>query len=58
MDDKSLGQIAFEAYCESVGGVTYDNKPIPQWAELSERIKAAWEAGANAVKDEVSYWYK
>lgn len=46
---QSLGQIAFEAYRQSVGGRTYDDKPIPAWAELSESIRLAWDTAANAV---------
>lgn len=45
------GQIAFEAYCESINFVTYDNKPIPKWECLSAQIKQAWEDAANeAIK--------
>lgn len=44
-----LGEVAFTAYRASVGGVTYDGKPIPQWAELSPPIRLAWDVAANAV---------
>lgn len=44
-----LGEVAFAAYRASVGGVTYDGKPIPQWAELSPTIRLAWDVAANAV---------
>lgn len=43
------GQIAFEAYCESVNFATYDNKPIPKWESLSAQIKQAWEEAASEV---------
>ena len=49
---KSRGRIAFEAYNESKGGLTYDGKPIPPWDELSgdkEAVQRAWEAAAEAV---------
>jgi len=50
-DEKTLGQVGFEAYNESKGGLTYDNKPIPPWAELPADVKAAWEAAAGAICD-------
>lgn len=52
---KSPGQIAFEAYNESKGGLTYDGKPIPPWDELSgdkAAVHRAWEAAANALVDD------
>lgn len=51
------GQIAFEAYCASTGGKTFDGRPIPAWDELHgdrARIHAAWEAAAQAVLAEMS----
>ena len=45
----SLGEAAFNAYRANVGGKTYDDKLIPVWAELSERIRVAWEAAAKAA---------
>ena len=56
MNDISFGQIAFEAYCESINFVTYDNKPIPKWEALSAQIKQAWEDAARAVEIEVILW--
>lgn len=46
---KSYGQINFEAYAEAVGGKTFDDKPIPEWSALPEKVREGWEAGANAV---------
>lgn len=49
---KSLGQIAFEAYNASKGGLTWDGKPIPPWDELSgdkAAVQAAWQVAAEAV---------
>ena len=45
----SLGEAAFNAYRANVDGKTYDDKPIPAWAELSEHIRQAWEAAAKAA---------
>lgn len=52
-NDKSLGQVAFEAYCTAVGGKTFDGKPIPGWDELhGDRLKVqgGWEAAAQAIR--------
>ena len=49
MSEKTIGQVAFEAYNESKGGLTYDGKPIPPWDELSgdkAAVHRAWEAAA------------
>ena len=51
-NEKTLGQIAFEAYNESKGGLTYDGKPIPPWHELSgdrAAVHRAWEVAAVAA---------
>lgn len=47
--DKTLGQIAFEAYVLDIGGLTYDGKPIPSWDNLTDRVRKAWEMAAIAV---------
>ncbi len=46
---QNLGQIAFEAYRERMRKRTYDNKPIPEWVELSDNVRAGWVAAAYAV---------
>lgn len=52
-DNRSAGQVAFEAYNEAKGGKTYDDKPIPPWDQVGEKVQAGWEAAANAVIE----WY-
>ena len=49
VDLSVLGKAAFEAYSDAKGGVTYDNKAIPPWTEVSEAVRAGWEAAAAAV---------
>lgn len=52
-DIKSLGQVAFEAFCAEVQGVAYDGSGIPPWDSLDgDRAKAqrGWEAAAQAVR--------
>lgn len=49
----SLGAIAYAAYAASTGGLTFDKRPMPTWAELGERspgVAQAWEAAAQAVR--------
>lgn len=32
-----------------MGGLTWDNKPIPDWNEVGDRVRNGWEAGAKAL---------
>lgn len=50
---KTAGQIAFEAYNASKGGLTYDGKPIPPWSEVPDAsgVKQAWEAAAIEIEN-------
>lgn len=48
-DNKSIGQINFEAYAAALDNRTYDDKPIPQWSALPPKVQAGWERGAEAV---------
>ena len=49
METKSYGQIAFEAYKEKRNSKAYDSTPIPNWADLKEEIKEAWNYAARQV---------
>lgn len=49
-----LGRIAFEAYSKSVGGKTYDNKPIPAWDDLTDQVRAGWTTAAAEVAERLS----
>lgn len=53
----NTGKISFEAYSKSVGGVSYDGKPIPRWDELTSPVRNAWTAGGNAVLEYVGWIY-
>lgn len=45
-----LGQVAYEAYCVAAGGKSLaTGAPLPQWGVLSEAIRVAWRAAADAV---------
>lgn len=43
------GQIGYEAYALFTGGKTFDNRDMPQWKDLPDRIQAAWEAAGIAI---------
>lgn len=59
-EEKSPGQIAFEAYNESKGGLTYDGKPIPPWSALEgatgDAVRLGWEVAAKAVIADYHAW--
>lgn len=44
-----LGKVNYQAYGLSVGGKTYDGRPIPKWEDLGQKIQEGWVAGAEAV---------
>lgn len=45
----SYGQVAFDAYRSHVSATTYDGRPIPEWGDLTDAVRGAWEASAWAV---------
>ena len=50
MHDKSIGEIAYEAYRKFSGGKSLVSwQDIPEFAALSVAIRNAWEAAADAV---------
>jgi hypothetical protein len=50
--DPSLGEVAYNAYGESVGWVSsFTQQRLPMFEDQDSRIKAAWEAAANAAVD-------
>ncbi len=45
------GEIAYNAYCESVGGVSkFTGEKLPAFADQDADIRRAWHAAAVAVK--------
>lgn len=50
---KTMGQVAFEAYQVSKGGLTFDGRAIPAWdaltGETGAAVKLGWEEAAKAV---------
>ncbi len=49
--NKSLGQIAYEAYCATTEWKSaISGAPLPPWEMQKEPVMAAWEAAAEAVR--------
>jgi hypothetical protein len=47
---RSIGQVAYEAYCERSDGVSLvSGQQLPDFDDLSPVIAEAWEAAAAAV---------
>ena len=47
---QSLGKIAYNAYRKSSGGKSLvSGVKLPEWEELSNEIRTAWECAASAV---------
>ena len=46
----SLGQVGYEAYCKSSGGVSLvSGAKLPEWPTLSDAIRNAWDAAAESI---------
>ena len=55
---KTLGQLAYEGYCKATGNKSLaSGVTLPTWDQQDDKIKAAWEAAAEAVKKEL-IWNK
>lgn len=39
-----IARSAYEAYASSVGGRAFDGSPLPDWDNVSQPIRTAWEA--------------
>lgn len=50
--EKSLGQLAYEAYCDHTGWKSLvSGCKLPSWDLLGDCIKAAWETSASRVSE-------
>lgn len=47
----SLGEIAYEAYTKAMGFTS-------EWENLTDRVRSAWEAAAQAVDDSIGAGYR
>lgn len=53
---QSFGMIAYEAYCQSTGGVSLiSGAQLPPWDGLHSAIKQGWEAAAQAVANRCGF---
>jgi hypothetical protein len=43
---EELAKKTFEAYRAEVKNKTHDNKPIPDWENLTDTVRAGWLAAA------------
>lgn len=51
-DTTTYGEIAYDAYCESVGGKAYNGEPLPAFKDIAkESVRRGWEAAAGAVAE-------
>ena len=56
MDEKPLGQIAYEAYCAKTGGRSLvSGAALPGWYALSISIREAWMVAGHAVAAAVDH---
>jgi hypothetical protein len=44
--DKTLGQVAYEAWCKAID---YADEGFEGWSRLRSQTRAAWEAAATAA---------
>lgn len=59
----TLGEVAYAAYGQTTDHKNYQGLPMPQWADLGDTIRQAWENAAAAVAqprrgDHVEAWLK
>jgi len=47
----NLAQIAYEVYAEHQNWKNYQGNPIPQWDQVRDDIKQAWQAAVRAIID-------
>jgi hypothetical protein len=47
--EQSLGQIAYNAYAESVGWQSFNGGTLPPYIHQTARVQDAWEAAGDAV---------
>lgn len=54
MNKYHLGEIAYNAYCESRQWKSVRGEPLPAFGSQTEQLKEAWQAAAEAVAKEIS----
>lgn len=52
MPRESIGQVAYEAYCEHTDWKSLvSGKDLPEWEDVKPEIKEAWEAAGRAAAE-------
>ena len=49
MTGPALGERAYLAYRDAVGGMNWQGQSMPLWADLPEPIRRAWTAAATDI---------
>lgn len=49
-----LARSAYDAYGRAVGYKNFQGKPMPEWDQLGEKVKAGWRAASHSVAHEVA----
>jgi hypothetical protein len=48
-DINELARVAYDAYCEAVGGKAFNGDTLPGFDAVPERIRNAWVVSVSAV---------
>lgn len=48
-EDEKLAKLAYHAYGKVTNFKNYQGLPMPEWADLTEKIKEAWVAACRAA---------
>lgn len=51
--EKSLGQVAYEAYCDDRAWKSYDGRALPKWEAVTKPIQRGWQMAARAVAQNI-----
>lgn len=49
VDDILLAEVGYLAYGGSAGWKNYRDDPMPQWRDLPDKQRTAWEAAASEI---------
>ena len=54
MNKERLGEIAYNAYCETRDWKSVRGEPLPHWKQQSEDLRNSWIKAAEAVAKELA----
>lgn len=52
--NRELARIMFDAYNKRAGGKTWDEKDIPPFDQVGDRVQANWIAAAEAAREAIA----